>query len=186
MQPCKFTFDDSPEFDGFAHGSTWNGFDNVAVTAAERERIRDWMYASAIDVLAVGDEVEDLMGINPCDPLGPQGQELYSLGWGYATQIVREREDKPLPDNAADILAERFVAVLRDWLTQTEWLDMCIRNEAEHNAHVCHTHDYCDANMAMDAAFREVARRAPDIDDDADVTLWNKAWEIAMPALGRK
>ena len=28
---CKFTFDDAV-WNGFSHGSTWNGFDNVAVT----------------------------------------------------------------------------------------------------------------------------------------------------------
>jgi hypothetical protein len=39
MKPCKFTFDDTPAFDGFAYGSTWNGFDNVAVTPEVRDQI---------------------------------------------------------------------------------------------------------------------------------------------------
>jgi hypothetical protein len=33
-KPCKFTFDDTPAFDGFDLGSTWNGFDNLPVNPA--------------------------------------------------------------------------------------------------------------------------------------------------------
>ena len=39
MKPCKFTFDDEKVYDGFAHGSTWNGFDNVAVTKETLDKI---------------------------------------------------------------------------------------------------------------------------------------------------
>jgi hypothetical protein len=39
LRPCRFTFDDTPAFDGFDLGSTWNGFDNVSVTPAVRDQI---------------------------------------------------------------------------------------------------------------------------------------------------
>ena len=42
MTPCKFSFDDGPDFDGFDLGTRWNGWANVAVTEAVRDQIADW------------------------------------------------------------------------------------------------------------------------------------------------
>jgi hypothetical protein len=39
MRPCKFTFDDTPTFDGFTDDTHWNGFLNVCVTAAIHQDI---------------------------------------------------------------------------------------------------------------------------------------------------
>ncbi len=39
MKPCRFSFAEGPVYPGFAHGSTWNGFDNVSVTPEVREQI---------------------------------------------------------------------------------------------------------------------------------------------------
>lgn len=78
MKPCKFTFDDETVYDGFAHGSTWNGFDNVAVTLETLTKIcHDAIAAS-------GDEsgADEFRGIKPMK------NGLYSLGWGFTTQIV--------------------------------------------------------------------------------------------------
>ena len=180
MKPCKFTFDDSPQFDGFAHGSTWNGFDNVAVTFDERRKIAQWMIESAFDKEAVQEEVLDLLAIAPIEHHTP---ELYSLGWGYATQIVREPQ--ALPDNAAEQIAHRFVIVLMNWLDPAEWDEMRKLNAVQADPKICHSHDYCDANMAMAEAFESVVGRVPS-GEDADNSLWNAAWEIAMPSLGRK
>jgi hypothetical protein len=82
MQPCKFTFDDSPEFDGFAHGSTWNGFDNVAVTPAELRRIVQWFAETCPDDTEIAASNRDMLAIAPME------NGLVSLGWGYATIIV--------------------------------------------------------------------------------------------------
>jgi hypothetical protein len=85
MKPCKFTFDDSPIYDGFAHGSTWNGFDNVAVTKETLEKIiadgetQGWLDADSVD------------GFRSIDPME---NGLISLGWGYATQIVEGQDLK--------------------------------------------------------------------------------------------
>lgn len=186
MNPCKFVFDDSPVFDGFSHDSTWNSFDNVAVTASERERIAAWFKESSIEGGEVAtQEVADLMAIEPIEVTDPP---LYSLGWGYATQIVCERADKPLPADAAGMIAAWFVVTLHKWLDSAEWNGMLARNAKETDPHICHSHDYCDANMAMAEAFKAITGREPDGDDadDADNILWSKAWDIAMPTLGRK
>ena len=74
MTPCKFTFDDEKQYNGFAHGSTWNGFDNVAVT----KKILDQLIAEA----PTAEDAEMFREIEPME------NGLYSLGWGFATSIV--------------------------------------------------------------------------------------------------
>jgi len=98
---------------------------------------------------------------------------------------------------SAEDLAAEFVSVLKLWLDPVEFLTMRMLNAVEQDDLVCHSHDYCDANMAMDRAFRKFgADPLPDIDQDdvsaapsdeacAATTRWNEAWEAAMPALGR-
>lgn len=57
------------------------------------------------------------------------------------------------------------------------------RNELEEDPDVCHSHDYCDANVFMDEAFAEVmgysvASLLPDIPDN-DNRRWGTAWDYA-------
>jgi hypothetical protein len=86
MEPCRFTFDDETAFDGFAYGSTWNGFDNVAVTAETFAEICEHFRRQC-----GGDEraYRNAMG-EDWFALAPGDDGLISLGWGYATTIVRE------------------------------------------------------------------------------------------------
>jgi hypothetical protein len=81
LKPCKFTFDDTPAFDGFDLGSTWNGFDNVSVMPAVRDQIAAYFKDQYGDRYqeAVGDDLESI-------EIGTDG--LVCLGWGFATQIV--------------------------------------------------------------------------------------------------
>lgn len=80
----------------------------------------------------------------------------------------------------ANRLADRFAAILRQWLTPAEFAEMVARNRAtDKRAGVCHSHDFCDANMAMDQAWREVVGTEIDADDEAQATLWNEAWDLA-------
>jgi hypothetical protein len=91
MKPCRFTFDETPAFDGFAHGSKWNGFDNVAVTRAQLETIMRY-FTDTGDL----DTVADMMAITPMDgnAIGmPDIHGLISLGWGYTTSIVEQEGD---------------------------------------------------------------------------------------------
>lgn len=77
LTPCKFTFDgEGPEWDGFAHGSRWNGFDNVAVTKETLDEIKMHFREEG---------TEDFDEIEPLD------NGLYSLGWGFTT-VISETE----------------------------------------------------------------------------------------------
>ncbi len=44
----------------------------------------------------------------------------------------------------------------------------------------CATHDHCDANMIMAAAFNQATGREFDADSEPDVGLWNMAWKLSF------
>lgn len=59
------------------------------------------------------------------------------------------------------------------------------RNAAEVNPSVCHSHDFCDANVLMADAFACVVGRRVDIESDEDASLWNGAWFLAKSRMGK-
>ncbi len=75
--PCQFSFEGTPPFAGYALGTVWNGFDNVAVTPETARQIADYFRS-----LGDHDTAEDLASIQP------DGTGLISLAGGYATRIV--------------------------------------------------------------------------------------------------
>jgi len=83
-------------------------------------------------------------------------------------------------------IAREFCLVIREWLSKEQMLLVVERNDAESSkASVCHTHDFCDANMAMDAAFKHLG--VDPLPDDSGMTkavvdLWNEAWSLAKAA----
>jgi len=52
-------------------------------------------------------------------------------------------------------------------------------NEAEEHVGICHSHDYCDANVVMRDAFMMLYRDI-DINDDMHIAVWGGAWTLAM------
>jgi hypothetical protein len=82
------------------------------------------------------------------------------------------------------VLARHFVAVITEWTTPAELAEIRKRNKT-YGRGICATHDFCDANMAMAEAFERAFNR-PFLPEawnkeptDADVTLWNAAWDRA-------
>jgi hypothetical protein len=75
-------------------------------------------------------------------------------------------------------VGSKFAELLREQLTAQEWREMCQRNAAEHDDGICHSHDFCDANMVMAEAMEEYG--LPEISDDDDlVEFCNTAWDYA-------
>lgn len=84
---------------------------------------------------------------------------------------------KTLP--TPETLATEFTAILRDWLTREELVEIDSLNRAEPNGSVCHSHDFCDPNQAMLdalARFGVVDYRAADKKLNV---LIDKAWSFA-------
>lgn len=88
-------------------------------------------------------------------------------------------------------LGERFIAELKRALTSREFKEVVRRNATPEyeNSSSCASHDFCDANMVMEAAFIAVMGREPSFglgtfsessaEEEADAALWNEAWEWA-------
>lgn len=98
--------------------------------------------------------------------------------------------DKPLTES----LARSFADHLRDHLDTKEFNEAIRLNEADPDSasgKVCHSHDFCDANMVMFDAFKEAigrsmympwdveAGRCKEADLQIDLDLCNEAWTIA-------
>ena len=75
-------------------------------------------------------------------------------------------------------LADDFSRIIRDWLTSEELAEVLLRNRNREPG-VCATHDFCDANVAMEEAFTTVLNRDFNPASIADVTLWSAAAELA-------
>lgn len=97
-------------------------------------------------------------------------------------RILKERGFKPDTAEQAK-LAAAFAEVLHEWLTPAQMREVVARNE--HYGNACASHDFCDANMAMDEAFTKAMGREVEWDEEngglteADTALWNGAWAIA-------
>ena len=82
-------------------------------------------------------------------------------------------------------VAEEFARVLGDWLSPEQFAEMTRLNKTEEYTHnICASHNFCDANMAMDEAMKKVLGREPNIggdneDSEDDIDLWNAAWNEA-------
>lgn len=78
------------------------------------------------------------------------------------------------------LIADRFAEVLRSWLTPDEFAEMKRLNETpEYADGCCASHNYCDANMAMDEAWHAIKGSAINADDETQAALWNQSWELA-------
>lgn len=84
-----------------------------------------------------------------------------------------------------EIVAAAFAGVLRGWLTVRQWRLMRRRNlelALNGDKDSCASHDFCDANMAMDAALQLLGVYSGALKDmNATTPLLNEAWGIAKP-----
>jgi len=109
MRPVKFSFEGTPTFDGFAQGTEWNGFDNVSVTPAERDRIAAYFEAE-------GDsDTAEALREHPVE-----GNGLVDLSGGYVTTIEPERSEQ-ITQQMRDDLA----ALSPDWKDSSWGNDTC-------------------------------------------------------------
>lgn len=80
-------------------------------------------------------------------------------------------------------LAKKFAEVLQEWLSAEQMKTVIKRNmSGAYSEDVCASHDFCDANMAMDESFLRVLFRNASTSSDHDIYLWNSAWTMAKTA----
>lgn len=101
-------------------------------------------------------------------------------------------------DLTPPLLALEFSKILHEWLTPQQMNLVVSRNAKPENTGCCASHDFCDANVAMDDAFKRLTGVAAsdtghDANGPADDTwntggcmsdqcheLWQAAWNLAM------
>lgn len=99
-------------------------------------------------------------------------------------------DPKPMWAVEPDRLAAEFCKCLRAELGPVKMIKVIKRNQKETSPGVCHSHDFCDANMVMDQAFYNLTGlhtwETETVEGsgvaDSCVDLWNAAWDIAAKA----
>tara|TARA_R100000664_G_scaffold18461_1_gene27524 strand:+ start:135 stop:545 length:411 start_codon:yes stop_codon:yes gene_type:complete len=82
-------------------------------------------------------------------------------------------------------ISNEFSKIIREWFTHEELEKINKENrERGYDNLICSTHDYSDANMAMDEAMEKCNVPRPsfcenDIDDGNYCYLWGKAWQLS-------
>lgn len=89
-------------------------------------------------------------------------------------------------------VAKKFSTILREWLTPKQIDHVNCQNILREilaerlegkTDNICHSHDYCDANMAMLEAMQSFGFDCDEIiHDEQKTALWNEAWNIAKAA----
>lgn len=87
---------------------------------------------------------------------------------------------KLTPPPTVDSLAMEFCDELRATLTSEQMENVVSLNAAEGDPNVCHSHDFCDANMVLHEVF---LRHGMDAADEGGIDrwgdLWNQTWSLA-------
>lgn len=87
-------------------------------------------------------------------------------------------------------VAQAFLRQLREDVGEQNFAEVCRLQAESPIAGVCYSHDYCDANMTMDAALASLGVVAlPDDEDGMPywvVDLWNASWDEAKALMTAK
>lgn len=117
----------------------------------------------------------------PTDPNGLLDYHINRLIASGAPAII----EQPTATVQVERIAREFSRVLREWITDEQMQEVIRRNKAETDTRICHSHDFCDANMAMDAAFRDLGMdpfEGGEHISEATCELWGAAWDVAKSA----
>ncbi|WP_281663529.1 hypothetical protein [Paraburkholderia fungorum] len=131
-----------------------------------------------------GPEMSDIAPGVPVAVQTAAGWMPYVVG---AEGALKPVGDEPMPTSAAahacaiEFCAKRFAEVLADWLTPAEQAVVVERNRSQMDPLICHSHDFCDANMAMLDALQSVgiiSETFSSLPEEAMI-LWCAAWDEA-------
>lgn len=84
-----------------------------------------------------------------------------------------------MDSNLINQIADQFVANLREDLSAETMAEIVRLNMTPAYAGCCASHDFCDANVYMLAAWESLTHREMDAASQEDADLWNAAWDQA-------
>lgn len=82
-------------------------------------------------------------------------------------------------DSIDKTLATIFIRRLQQEHTTTQWARMIVRTLNEPDKHICHSHNYCDANQVMIDALEEMTGQSYDSDNNEMHRMTENAWTMA-------
>lgn len=103
------------------------------------------------------------------------------------------RQKRRLSHITADVMADKFVTLLKETLGPDTYAQVIARNMTIEYEGCCASHDFCDANEVMDAAFKSLAGFST-CDTGGDgigcmseecTALWNEAWTLAKVKMNK-
>ncbi len=80
-------------------------------------------------------------------------------------------------------LANAFNRHLLEAIGEENFREVVARNAAEKNPNLCHSHDFCDANMVMADAWKEAEGKEVDLAIPYAQELWGLAWDQAKASM---
>lgn len=96
-----------------------------------------------------------------------------------ALAVMHPRQRMNPKNGSVPELAHEFSRVLREYLTEDEMEQVIERNAEFDDPAICASHDFCDANMAMNEAFENIMGHPIDTRKKADLAILDKAWNMA-------
>ncbi len=129
--------------------------------------------------VVLNDEEKERVDISPLEvnlPIKP----IYTV----KTEQIMHAESTPQEEKGspvtAEVLALEFSQSLRALLTPTQMSQVILRNVQDGDPAICHSHDFCDANVVMHEVFLS---HGMDPADEGGAEkwgpLWDNAWNLA-------
>lgn len=110
-----------------------------------------------------------------------QMDECFKKGIPIGIQVGAINPAQLFQDEAQRI-ADKFRANIAEIVPKEDRARIDYKNTVYRTAErrgTCETHSYCDANVPMSEAFTAITGREIELQNQPDVHLWNRAWEIA-------
>lgn len=142
--------------------------------------------------LSVGEQRRRFLSVVfPCVELEyqPDEQRLRDLylrmnfgGMPHTESDLQRLRETPMLDLSIDQdkLSERFIELLVKEIGDESFGEVVRRNADRSHASVCHSHDFCDANMVMAVAWHETVGRHFEFDSESQAAHWSRAWALAV------
>lgn len=118
------------------------------------------------------DEEKGHVDITPID-IKLEIKPTYTL----KTDQIKLAVSSPLAERTAiETLAKEFSQALHSLLTPAQMSEVVLRNARETHLGICHTHDFCDANVVLLEVFLS---HGMDPADEGGMDKWGHLWDGA-------
>jgi hypothetical protein len=113
----------------------------------------------------------------------PDGDDILITDPG---SILEYQETEYLVDEVlVSRMAVAFLGALHEEIGTENLVQVDARNREQSSPNVCHSHDFCDANMVMAHVWQQLTSCEVDVACQTQREIWNLAWDRAKAELPR-